>query len=150
MDCKKIGENISTYRKAKKLTQKQLADLIDKAESSVQKYEKGETEAPISVLEKISTALDVPLQYLLDWTNQESLNNIIAGIKPEFERFISSLGYKLVYRPGNSIDGSPLISVIDHNEKTIEITLEEINSLMRSTESYVEFKMHELFSSSQK
>ena len=137
MDCKKIGENISTYRKAKKFTQKQLADLIDKAESSVQKYEKGETE-------------DVPLQYLLDWTNQESLNNIMAGIKPEFERFISSLGYKLVYRPGNSIDGSPLISVIDHNEKTIEITLEEINSLMRSTESYVEFKMHELFSSSQK
>lgn len=81
MDCQKIGENINTYIKAKKLTQKQLADLIDKAESSVQKYEKGETEAPISVLEKISTALDVPLQYLLDWTNQESLNSILTGIK---------------------------------------------------------------------
>ena len=104
MDNKKIGENINTYRKAKKLTQKQLADLIDKAESSVQKYEKGETEVPISVLEKISTVLDIPLQYLLDWTKQEFINNALGGIDQEFEQLITSLGYKLIYRPELTIN----------------------------------------------
>lgn len=149
MDNKKIGENINTYRKAKKLTQKQLADLIDKAESSVQKYEKGETEVPISVLEKISTALEIPFKYLLDWTNQEFLNYRIGGIKPEFEQLINSLGYKLIYHPSN-IEGSCPITLIDHNENVINISLDEINSLMDSTESYIQFKIHELFNSSQK
>ena len=139
MNNKKIGENINTYRKAKKLTQKQLADLIDKAESSVQKYEKGETEVPISVLEKISTVLDIPLQYLLDWTKQEFVNTVLGGIDYEFEQ----LGYKLIYRPGTKND-TP-ITLVDTAEHSISITLEEIIELSNSTKSYLNFKIHELF-----
>ncbi|GFI44649.1 hypothetical protein IMSAGC018_02330 [Lachnospiraceae bacterium] len=143
MNNKKIGENINTYRKFKKLTQKQLADLIDKAESSVQKYEKGETEVPISVLEKISTVLDIPLLYLLDWTKQEFMNTVLGGIDNEFEQLITSMGYKLIYRPGTEND-TP-VTLIDTAEHSISITLEEIKELSHSTKSYLNFKIHELF-----
>ncbi|MCI9618390.1 MAG: helix-turn-helix transcriptional regulator [Dorea sp.] len=143
MDNKKIGENINTYRKVKKLTQKQLADLIDKAESSVQKYEKGETEVPISVLEKISTVLDIPLQCLLDWTKQEFINNALGGIDQEFEQLITSLGYKLIYRP-EATNNKP-ITLVDTTEHSTSITLEEIKELSHSTKSYLNFKIHELF-----
>ena len=51
MDKKIIGETIKKYRKRSKITQKQLAIMIDKSESTIQKYESGEVEAPLSVLE---------------------------------------------------------------------------------------------------
>ena len=39
-----IGGNIRKYRKEKKITQKQLAELIDKNVRTIQKYENGEIE----------------------------------------------------------------------------------------------------------
>ena len=41
---KTIGNNIKSYRQKKGITQKQLASLIGKTESSIQKYEAGKVE----------------------------------------------------------------------------------------------------------
>lgn len=141
MDNKKIGKNISIYRKAKKITQKQLANLIDRAESSIQKYEKGEVEVPLSVIEKIASVLDIPTRYLLDFETQEAVNELIGGISPVFQKMLSDMGYKLVYRPENP----QTVAVIGNNEKTVLVALDEIQELSRSTQSYIDFRMHELF-----
>lgn len=61
-----VGNKIKYYRTKKGLTQKQLAKLIGKTESSIQKYECGSTEVPFSVLEKIASHLDTYLLFLLD------------------------------------------------------------------------------------
>lgn len=53
-----IWENIRKLRKAKKMTQQDLADKIGKGKSTVQKYELGITCPPLDVIRKICVALD--------------------------------------------------------------------------------------------
>lgn len=53
-----IWENIRKLRKAKKMTQRDLADKIGKGKSTVQKYELGITCPPLDVIRKICVALD--------------------------------------------------------------------------------------------
>ncbi|MDU2895692.1 MAG: helix-turn-helix transcriptional regulator [Clostridium sp.] len=56
-----IGEKIKDYRKEAGLTQKQLAEKINRKEITIRKYESGEREPRISVLEEICDALDIPI-----------------------------------------------------------------------------------------
>lgn len=58
-----IGEQIKNARKMKNMTQRQLAEKINKAFSSIQKYELGITQPPIDVIKDIATALEVPISY---------------------------------------------------------------------------------------
>ena len=60
-----IGTQIKNYRKRKNLTQKDLALMIGKTVSSVQKYECGSTEIPTSVLEEIADVLGMDITSLL-------------------------------------------------------------------------------------
>lgn len=53
-----IGKRIKRFRKGK-MTQKELADKIGKAESSIRKYEKGLVTIPLDVLQDIAAALNI-------------------------------------------------------------------------------------------
>lgn len=53
-----VGRNIKQARKNLKMTQPQLAELIGKHESSIRKYEKGLTDVPNEVIQKIAEALN--------------------------------------------------------------------------------------------
>lgn len=53
----KISESIKTIRKAKGLTQKDLADKIDRSLRMIQKYESGDVEPSIEVLNAIAKVL---------------------------------------------------------------------------------------------
>ena len=64
-DYRKTGEKIRRCRRSKGLTQKALADAVNRTESSIQKYEKGEVEIPNSVLAHLAKALGVSPEYLL-------------------------------------------------------------------------------------
>lgn len=54
------------FRRHRGITQKQLAKSIEKSESTIQKYESGEVEAPLSVLEQISDCLGLNVIELLE------------------------------------------------------------------------------------
>lgn len=56
-----VGENIKKHRKENKLTQTQLAELVNKKYRTIQKYESGEINPPTSVLIDIAKVLDVPI-----------------------------------------------------------------------------------------
>ena len=54
-----IGNKIKQYRKDKKLTQQQLADLTNRSKSTIEKYESNKVTPSFKVLEEIAKALDV-------------------------------------------------------------------------------------------
>ena len=58
---KVIGSNVKSYRKQRKLTQKQLADKLGKNIMTVGRYESGKTSVTMDVLHEISEILDVPM-----------------------------------------------------------------------------------------
>lgn len=60
-----IGKKIKKYRKLKKLTQKQLANQIEISEMSIRRYERGERQPTIDVLNLIANALDIDTSELL-------------------------------------------------------------------------------------
>ncbi len=142
MNYKEIGQNIYTYRKAKRLTQKQLGEKIDRAESSIQKYEKGEIEIPNSVLQTIATALDITYNQLVNWDIQENSNEFIAGIEPTLQQILKSLGYRIVWEPS-----SELLSIIDNSNNAIYVTKQNLKDLEKETFSFIKYKIHELFES---
>lgn len=82
----KIGEAIKKARESKKLTQKELGEIIDKTESSIRKYENGSVEIPLSVFEALSKALDVP-----------TLELISSGLKRDFQDADITTVEKLVF-----------------------------------------------------
>lgn len=65
MSNKEIGNRIKEARKGKGLTQEGLAQWIGRTKSSIQKYEAGQTEIPLSVSESIAAALGVSQAELL-------------------------------------------------------------------------------------
>lgn len=78
-----IPDNIKKYRKSANLTQKQLAELINKKEITVRRYEKGDITPPIPVILDIAIALGVSSEDILANDNKiiyEKINNG-AGFK---------------------------------------------------------------------
>ncbi len=64
-----IGENIKRQRKLLKITQVELAKLINKSTRMLQKYENNEVSPPIDVLMDIANSLDTNVFKLLDDDN---------------------------------------------------------------------------------
>jgi transcriptional regulator with XRE-family HTH domain len=62
MDC---GANIKEARNGAHLTQEQLAKAIGKSESTIQKYELGLAEPPLSALKAISDSTGVSVGFLI-------------------------------------------------------------------------------------
>jgi len=60
-----VGGNIKKTRKAKKLTQQQLADKLDLSLMSVRRYESGERELKLDMIKRIADALDISVNDLL-------------------------------------------------------------------------------------
>ena len=71
-----IGLKIKEIRKEKKLTQSQLAKLINKSVITVRKWESGERTPNIDTIKQIATALDVPTFRI---TNEREVMDLFAG-----------------------------------------------------------------------
>lgn len=79
-----IGTRIAEQRKKLKISQTELADKLGKSLRTVQKYESGEIDMPISVLNEISKILNIPMNYLIGYDAShiklESLSDVLAFI----------------------------------------------------------------------
>lgn len=60
-----VGENIKIYRKEKGLTQKQLGSSAELSANSIRRYELGQRQPNIEILNKISVALNISISELL-------------------------------------------------------------------------------------
>lgn len=127
-----IGTNIKQIRKEKRLTQKQLAELIGKTESSVQKYESGKVAIPINVLELIATALDCQLIQLYGITSDSFLERLRKSNRDPFLIYLDSLGYEI------TINGRGGLLIKLPNGK-IPLIQKQYKSLEEKVISYIKF-----------
>ena len=77
----KVSENIRYFRKQLGYTQKQLAELADIATITLQQYELEKREPKLENLQKIATALCVPLAALLDIEETDQALNVLSDFK---------------------------------------------------------------------
>lgn len=88
-DNSAIGMRIRTLRKQKALNQTEFAKLLDKSLRTVQKYETGEIEVSLSVIDQIAEVLGSTSSYILGFeTNIAPIRNLsdILGFLFELER----------------------------------------------------------------
>lgn len=71
-----IGNKIKEIRLSKNLTQEQLGKLINKSTVSIRKYESGNTNPPIEVLQRMSDALEVSLNDFISYEEQRNTKNL--------------------------------------------------------------------------
>ena len=95
-----LGENIKKYRKAKKITQSELAELIEKSLRMVQKYEANDVTPSLEIIGDIAKALDVERWDLLigspdGKTAKEHREEAIEKMLSDFKILLSKVGYDL-------------------------------------------------------
>jgi transcriptional regulator with XRE-family HTH domain len=94
-DNKIIGSKIKYYRTKKRITQKELGNLIGKSEITIRKYESGDIQVPNNVLQAIASALDVSVINLMDLSEKEdAIHKDNAFIK-----YLESIGYTVEIQP---------------------------------------------------
>lgn len=79
-----LGENISNYRKQRKLTQEELGKIIGVATGSLQNYELNKRKPNYEILNKISKALEISIDELVNGESSiyiNRLNKLGANIK---------------------------------------------------------------------
>lgn len=131
-----IGLNIKQARKAKGLTQKQLAEKIGRVESSIRKYEKGEVEIPSSILEQIAEVLETTLGNLM-------------GINSPYERASekSDAFYKVLLSMQYSIvidDSEHKLFLKTPNFEVYALESDDLQKLMDVSEAYIKYTLNEL------
>lgn len=77
-----IGEKITHYRKRKRISQSDFAQLVELSRSSISNIEKGRQSAPVHVLSDISKALEVDLYDIIPNCEVATSNEaLIAQVK---------------------------------------------------------------------
>lgn len=103
----KTGEIIKIYRRKKNLTQKELADKINKSLPTIRKYENGSIKPPLESLIKIADVLNVPLDFL-QHPNEEDLNEDtippLEYITEPYIQGVKSVGFGKPVHVGGIVD----------------------------------------------
>lgn len=69
----KLPENIKDFRIMRQLTQKDLANKLNRSVGTIANWEKGLTTPPVEVLMDLSVALETTPNELLGWSESEEL-----------------------------------------------------------------------------
>ena len=81
-----IGERIKTLRKAKGLSQIDLAHQAEIAVNSIRLYESGKREPKLEAVEKLSTALGVTKGQLLGWSREpDTMDEEVLALYPGYD-----------------------------------------------------------------
>lgn len=129
-----ISDNIKKYRKEKKLTQKQLGDMIEKKEITIRRYEKGDIIPPIPVIEDIAKALDCQYADIAiseedwkrfsDWSDKEEMVKSINNITYKKDMYITP-NYIQMFEDDKTFDGV----TIKYKDKVFTLTSMEYYKL---------------------
>ncbi len=98
MDCEKTGKLILALRKAKAMTQKELAESLHISDKAISKWERGSGCPDVSMLPALAKLLDVNIEDLL--AGEITLNDMAGGnmkklkfyVCPQCANFMTSSG----------------------------------------------------------
>lgn len=135
-----IGEKIRLLRKKAGLTQKELGQKLGISQAAIGQFETNRSNPQIETLQKIASALDVPVQDLLPDTLYNRLlgDKAITAYSNLLEQIIGAKGYTF----GITEDDDSLY--INYPDGILKINLEIADKLQEDIESYTDFKMQEL------
>ena len=88
-----MGEKLKSLRLEKKLTQKQVADMIGLAISAVSSYESGNRYPSYDVLVQLARIFHVSTDYLLGMTDKRNID--VTGLDDSEIELVSQLVDKL-------------------------------------------------------
>lgn len=113
-DCMALKDNLKRIRKAKGITQRDLATETGLSFSMISKLESGEQSNPsLETVKKIAQGLAVPVDQLL---SVDQLADEITGFQA-LEQYLKTLGYSTSFEgPANTDD--PDVVLIKGKEKT--------------------------------
>lgn len=142
----KFKENLKRIRKEKKLTQKQLAELLNKQEITVRKYESGEISPPLKVIEEIAKILDVSNDELLtEKTDRESLKewqekiSVKSNIQIKLCEYMESLGYSTLFT--EEANGDIGYMLITDRNTFYKLPYDELNDFIKNITKYISFSL---------
>lgn len=91
----KIGEKIKKLREFRNYTQSYVAEKLKMTQAGYSRFERNEVDIPFSKLQKIATALEMPLDKLINFDDHVAYNTYINDPEPNTtESYIP--GYKKV------------------------------------------------------
>lgn len=119
-----LAYNLKKYRKKKKISQRQLAEAINKSKSTIEKYELGVIKKiSIHTLISISRALDVSLNDLCGLNNQDLTNSNLETSQITSKHIPEdiNIGRNLrKYRKKKKMTQQQLADAINKSKSTIE------------------------------
>jgi transcriptional regulator with XRE-family HTH domain len=92
-----IGDKITALRKAKKLSQADLAKEAGVSREIVGRYERNEVSPSVDVAKKIADALEVSLDYLAGGSDKAAFDKQTLNLTYEIEELEPSVKDKLIY-----------------------------------------------------
>ena len=101
-DYTQVGQRIKMLRKRKGMNQSELAAALDKSLRTVQKYETGEIEVSIAIVNHLAELLDSTPTYILGYeTNNEPIRDLADVLDYLFKlETVQELGFRIdVRRP---------------------------------------------------
>jgi repressor LexA len=102
------GDRIRDLRKAKGITQIDMAKLLSTTKQTISKYEKGiVTNIPSDRIEAMARLLDTTPEYILGWEKNEE--EIFADVSPEVEKN-NDLIAEVVFKMRTDVDFSNAVS----------------------------------------
>lgn len=133
-----ISDNIRNFRKEKGYTQKQLAELAGIATITLQQYELGKREPKIEQLLKLSNALQIDINTLLEDSDSPMLRAMKRTDSPlydDYKKYLLSHSVEL-----DNIDVELINNFNKLNDSGQKRLLEYLSELLRITE-YTEDSM---------
>lgn len=94
-----LGARIREIRKARGLTQEQLAEMIDVEQKHVSRIESGKNYPTIDRLEKVAAALKVPLMGFFDFMHLQDDDESAVNLEKmllELDRDSRKIAYRLI------------------------------------------------------
>ena len=135
-----FGNNIKKIRKEKKLTQSQLAKLINKSLSSVQKYEAGDVSIPLEVVELISNKLKVPSSKIIGGMDADLYKN------KTIIDFLGLIGYsvEVISLPDSFPNEENEIYLLENGKEEIQLSSDEMDSFIDDIMKYTKFLISDM------
>lgn len=165
-DIIKVGDNIKSLRKDKKISQKDMAAILKIPYSTYSNYENNNREPSAAILNRIAKTLNVNLTYLLGMNNESKKSNTSNKCLPEDSESLETIAsiiklceFKINFNEFIGTDDQaeeslkiaiknntiPLAYISD-GKNTLNLTNSEFKELTDKIVRFVKFEMNELIS----
>lgn len=139
MNKKEIGKNIKSIRQQKLLSREDVSKKLDISIHTLAKYEQGQREPSIDMIEKIAVVLEVPFDKLLFAGNSmidnlvtKAADHIIDDVYPLLQyvnqnRFEGKYNLETIFSDSDLIDLASLVDDVVSNRLTQAVKKSKTN-----------------------